>query len=129
MPAGTRRIADVTTRLAPFLKFFLDSTFAREGHKPGACLFVTGDPQEGPPNGFVESLQRAAVPRHPNWYGYKNGDPAAQAAIVDTLKRLTGLAYEPDDILLTNGAFAGLATLFLALTDPGDEVIFNSPPW
>jgi len=129
MPASSRRIQDATTRLGPFLNFFLNSTFAREGRRPGACLFVTGDPQEGPPAGFVESLQRAAVPHNPNWFGYKNSEPAAQAIVAASLLAQTGLEYLPDDIAMTNGAFAGLATLFLTLTDPGDEVIFNSPPW
>ncbi len=129
MPVSSRRIVDAAARLAPVLNFFTNSRFAREGDRPGACLFVTGDPQEGPPNGFVESLQRAAVPQNPNWFGYRNNEPAAQRAAAAGLQAQTGLAYEPDDIALTNGAFAALATLMLALTDPGDEVIYNSPPW
>lgn len=128
MPSS-HRMTEATTRMGPFLNFFLHSTFAREGRRPGACLFVTGDPQEGPPEGFVASVQRAAEPQHGNWFGYKMSEPEAQAAIVATLRARTGLDYQPEDIALTNGAFAGLATLFLALTDPGDEVIFNSPPW
>jgi aspartate/methionine/tyrosine aminotransferase len=31
--------------------------------------------------------------------------------------------------LLTNGAFAALAVVLGAIVDPGDEVIFLSPPW
>lgn len=129
MPASSHRMTAAADRMGPFLNFFLNSTFAREGRRPGACLFVTGDPQDGPPAGFVESLQRAAVPQNGNWFGYKNSEPEAQAAIVASLRAQTGLDYQPEDIALTNGAFAGLATLFLALTDPGDEVIYNSPPW
>lgn len=129
MPASSRRIMGASAHMGPFLNFFMHSTFAREGRRPGACLFVTGDPQEGPPEGFVASLQKAAVPQNPNWFGYKMSEPPAQAAVAAALQAQTGLDYQPDDIALTNGAFAGLATLFLALTDPGDEIIFNSPPW
>ncbi|MCC7359879.1 MAG: aminotransferase class I/II-fold pyridoxal phosphate-dependent enzyme [Anaerolineales bacterium] len=111
------------------MNFFLNSTFAREGNRPGACVFVAGDPWEGPPLGFVESLQRAAVPQNPNWFGYRNYVPEAQAAVAAGLRARTGLAYADEDVLLTNGAFAGLAALCLAVLDPGDEVIFNSPPW
>jgi aspartate aminotransferase len=129
MPPSSQRIEKARAKMGPFLNFFLHSTFAREGRQPGACLFVTGDPQEGPPEGFVPSLQQAAVPQNPNWFGYKMSEPASQAAVAASLLAQTGLAYAPEDIALTNGAFAGLATLLMALTDPGDEVVFNSPPW
>ena len=129
MPASSHRIIDASARMSPFINFFMNSTFAREGTRPGACVFVAGDPWEGPPPGFVESLQRAAVPQNPNWFGYRNYVPEAQAAVAAGLRTRTGLAYADEDVLLTNGAFAGLATLYLALLDPGDEVIFNSPPW
>src|SRR5262249_13180252 len=34
-----------------------------------------------------------------------------------------------DDVLMTTGAFAGLSVTLKTLIDPGDEVIFVSPPW
>jgi aspartate aminotransferase len=37
--------------------------------------------------------------------------------------------FDPEDILITNGAFAGLMISMMALVHPEDEVIFNSPPW
>lgn len=129
MSATSRRILGATAHMGPFLNFFNNSTFAREGRRPGACLFVTGDPQEGPAEGFVASLQKAAVPQHPNWFGYRLSEPAGQAVVAASLRAQTGLDYQPEDIALTNGAFAALATLYTALTDPGDEIIFNSPPW
>jgi aspartate aminotransferase len=40
-----------------------------------------------------------------------------------------GLAFEPDDVALTPGAFGALAVALDVLVDPGDEVIFSLPPW
>jgi aspartate aminotransferase len=45
------------------------------------------------------------------------------------LRERRGLAFEADDILLTNGAFAALAVVLGTIINPGDEVIFLSPPW
>ena len=39
------------------------------------------------------------------------------------------MEFKPEDIFLTTGAFAGLAVTLNAVLEPGDEVIFISPPW
>jgi aspartate aminotransferase len=41
----------------------------------------------------------------------------------------TGMAWDPEDVAMTNGGFAALAVALRALVEPGDEVIFLSPPW
>src|SRR5215212_9956061 len=56
-------------------------------------------------------------------------EPAAQDAAAASLGQLTGLPFEPDDILLTTGGFAALAVGMKAVADPGDEVIYSLPPW
>jgi aspartate aminotransferase len=125
----SRRTTDVVARLAPLVDFFTQSAFARRGDAPGACVFVAGDPQELALPGFVEALQRWVVPRSPQWYAYTLSQRSAQEAVAAGLRERLGLAFEPDDIVLTNGAFAGLAMVLALIADPGDEVIFNSPPW
>jgi aspartate aminotransferase len=39
------------------------------------------------------------------------------------------MEWDPADVAMTNGGFAALATAIRTLVDPGDEVIFLSPPW
>jgi aspartate aminotransferase len=78
---------------------------------------------------FVEALQRAAVPQHEGWFAYPESLPAAQAAVAESLRAWRGLPFAADDILLTNGGFAAIAVALRAVVDPGDEVIFCSPPW
>src|SRR5690606_19159041 len=62
------------------------------------------------------------------WHAYTMSQPPAQAAAASLVERV-GVAFEPDDIAMTNGAFTGLAAALAALTDPGDEVVYVSPPW
>jgi aspartate/methionine/tyrosine aminotransferase len=69
------------------------------------------------------------VPRDKHRFRYKMADPAAQAAAAKALSGELGLASEAEDILLARGAHGGLATALGAVVDPGDEVIFISPPW
>ena len=39
------------------------------------------------------------------------------------------MPWDPEDVAMTNGGFAALAVAMRALVEPGDEVIFLSPPW
>jgi aspartate aminotransferase len=56
-------------------------------------------------------------------------DPRAQEAAAASLTDELGIAFEPDDILLTRGATGALALAMATVLDPGDEVVFVSPPW
>ncbi len=51
------------------------------------------------------------------------------AVVAASLSRRLGRLFEAEDICLTTGGFAGLAVALAALVDPGEEVIFVSPPW
>ena len=46
-----------------------------------------------------------------------------------TLTARTGLDWDPADVAMTNGGFAAIATALRAIVEPGDEVVFLSPPW
>lgn len=123
------RIAAATEALAPVVRFFFQSAYAQRQGDPEIADFVVGNPHEMPLTGFVDALARWLPPRNKDWYAYKQSEPAAQEAVAAALRERRGLAYAAEDVLLTNGAFGGLAVLMLGLADPGDEVIFVSPPW
>jgi aspartate aminotransferase len=97
--------------------------------EPGICDFTIGNPHEMPLPAFVEALRRWAVPRDAHWYAYKMNEPASRAVVAKSLRKSRGMAFEPDDIFLTNGATAALGVVLGTIIDPGDEVIFISPPW
>jgi aspartate aminotransferase len=125
----SRQMASLLTSLAPLIDYFTASTWARRRGESGILSFVTGTPQELPPPAFVEALQRACVPRNPQWFAYKQSEPGARTTVAAALHTRLGVPFEPEDIFLTNGAFAALPVVFRTLADPGDEIIFISPPW
>jgi len=114
----------------PLLRFFTESAWStRDPDDPENADFVAGNPQEMVMPEFVEALQRWAVPQDKDWYAYKFNEPYARAAAAAALRDRRGVAFEDEDIFLTDGAFAGLNITIGTVTDPGDEVVFLSPPW
>jgi aspartate aminotransferase len=115
---------------APLWRFFTESGYAnRDIANPENCDFVAGNPQEMVLPEYVESLQRWTVPQDKDWYAYKFNEPYAQEAVATSLRERRGVPYEADDVIVTDGAFAGLNLCIRTVTDPGDEVIFLTPPW
>jgi aspartate aminotransferase len=124
LPTADRLRASV----APFLSFF-GGPFDRLNTEPDVANFAVGNPQELPMTSYVEALQRNLAPQDKDWFAYKLSEPASQSIVAESLTRHTGLAWDPDDVAMTNGGFAALAVSLRALVQPGDEVLFLSPPW
>lgn len=66
--------------------------------------------------------------------GYTKYTPAVgslelQKAICQKLLNDNGLAYEPGQIVVSNGAKHSLSNVFAAILNPGDEVIIPAPFW
>jgi aspartate aminotransferase len=57
------------------------------------------------------------------------GNLDLREAICAKLKRENGLDYKPNQIVVSNGAKQDIATLCMAMINPGDEVIILSPYW
>ncbi len=125
----TQRLGNIHTALANVLPFFEDSLFNRRIDDPLACDFIFGNPQEMPLQKYVETLQHWVVPQNKDWFAYKMSEEAPRQALALSLSQQRGLAFRPEDIHITTGAFSGLAVCLNAVLDPGDEVIFISPPW
>jgi aspartate aminotransferase len=125
----SRRIGQLMGVLAPVTRFFTDSPYARLVDQPGIHDFAIGNPHELALPDFVSALQRQLPPQNDHWYGYPSSLPEAQAAAARALSQRRGVTFAPEDIHLTNGAFVALAVALTVATDPGDEVIFISPPW
>jgi aspartate aminotransferase len=113
---------------APFLRFY-SGPFSRLNAEPDVANFAVGNPQQMPLPDYVSALQRALVPQDKDWFAYKISEPTSQRTVAATLARRTGLDWDPADVAMTNGGFAAIAVAMRTLVDPGDEVIFLSPPW
>ena len=114
--------------VAPFLEFF-GGPFAQLNTEPDVANFAVGNPQEMPLSAYVEALQHHVVPLDKDWFAYKLSEPASQRTVAATLSARTGLDWDPRDVAMTNGGFAAIAVALRTLVQPGDEVLFVSPPW
>jgi aspartate aminotransferase len=90
---------------------------------------MAGNPQELALPGLVAALTRWSVPQDKEWFAYKMMDPRAQEAAARGLGARLGLEFDPADIILARGAAGGLALCLHTVVDPGEDVLFVSPPW
>jgi aspartate aminotransferase len=120
---------DLRRPLTAFETFLRDSEWRRRARDPSIADFVVGNPHDPALPAFVDALSRATVPRRVDWYAYKMNERRSVSTVAASLRERFELPFEPDDIFMTNGNFAGLAIALRTVIDPGDEVIFISPPW
>ena len=114
--------------VGPFLSFF-QGAFAQLNEQPDVANFAVGNPQEMPLPEYVDALRRHVEPRDKDWFAYKISEEGSRQTVAESLARRTGMAWDPEDVAMTNGGFGALAVALRTLVEPGDEVIFLSPPW
>src|SRR5947208_12317739 len=122
-------LSGIIRSMSGFLAAIMDPEIGRHAADPAASNFIAGNPQELAMPQYVRTLQRWAEPKDKDWFGYKMPHRAALAAAAEGLSMELGLSFGADDIVLTRGAHGGLAAALTVVVDPGDEVIFISPPW
>ena len=90
--------------------------------------FSTGEPDFDTPENIkkacIASLQRGFTKYTPT-----PGIPELRAAICEKLKRDNNIIYDPSQIVVSCGAKQALYNVFMALLNPGDEVIVPAPYW
>ncbi|MDQ3764654.1 MAG: aminotransferase class I/II-fold pyridoxal phosphate-dependent enzyme [Actinomycetota bacterium] len=123
----TKRVMAVQQALHSFFETVLHSP-AQEG-RTLIDNFLTGDPQELPPPGFVEAIQRCSVPTSNDWFAYRFLHEPARQAAATSLSAELGVGFAAEDIFPTRGAGGAIALALHTVADPGDEVVFLSPPW
>ncbi len=123
----SREIAGLLESYEPLVAFI--GEYEPAAQKPGVADLTLGNPQDMPLAEVVGALQKWAQPRGKDHFAYKMNVPEAQRAVIAGLRERRGITYQIDDVFMTNGAFAGLTVTIGAVCDPGDEVIYISPPW
>lgn len=76
----------------------------------------------------VRRVAAEALEDQPNQYPPSLGVPELRSAVAEHGKRFYGLDVDPQSqVLVTSGATEALASCFLGLLDPGDEVVVFEP--
>jgi aspartate aminotransferase len=113
----------------PFLRWLSESRFSKKQREEGIADLMFGNPQEMPLPGYVGALTAQIAPRDKAWFAYKLSEPGSTEVVARSLARRTGVDFEPADVHMTNGGFAAIAVALRTICEPGDEIIFLSPPW
>jgi aspartate aminotransferase len=129
MSAYSRTVRGMMEYLEPVLEFIGDEMYQERVLRPEACDFRFGNPQEMPLPQIQQAIVKWAAPQNKDWFAYKFSDPKAIQVAVEALRTRVGIDFDPRDVAMTTGAFGGLASTLRAVLDPGDEVIYLSPPW
>ncbi len=93
-----------------------------------AVGFGTGEPDFDTPD-HIKQAAMDALEKGMTKYTPASGTPALKQAVVRKLKRENNLDYEVKNIVISNGAKHSLTNIFMAICDPGDEVIIPAPYW
>jgi aspartate/methionine/tyrosine aminotransferase len=91
--------------------------------------YGAGEPDFATPAHIVEAAAQACYDPRNHKYTPTAGIPELREAIAMKTERDTGLVVAPSQILVTNGGKHAVATTFMTLIDPGDEVLIPAPYW
>lgn len=75
--------------------------------------------------GAIDAINSGKYFAYPPVNGYLD----LRQAISDKFKKDNELNYTPDQIVVSNGAKQSIANVFMAMINPGDEVIVLAPYW
>ena len=129
MSVVSKRVRRADAAFAVVRDFYFKSRYGERRFEPGVCDFTFGNPHEMPLGGLVDAIRARAVPHDKNWFAYKTSEEEPQNFLAERLSAELGLAFEPEDVALTSGAFAAISVAFHAVLDAGDEVVFSEPAW
>ncbi|MFZ5755988.1 MAG: pyridoxal phosphate-dependent aminotransferase [Pseudomonadota bacterium] len=87
-----------------------------------------GEPDFDTPD-HIKAAAIEAIHKGFTKYTAVDGTPSLKKAIINKLSRDNGLAYKPEQILVSSGGKQSFFNMALALLDAGDEVIIPAPYW
>jgi aspartate aminotransferase len=90
--------------------------------------FGAGEPDFDTP-AHIKDAARAALDAGVSKYTNAAGLIELRRAVARELENVHGVPLTPEQVIITTGAKQSLFNIFLALLDPGDEVIIPAPYW
>lgn len=90
--------------------------------------FAVGEPDFPTPE-YICDAAREALKLGLTRYTPVAGTKELRGAICEKLERDNGLHYKPGEVIVSNGAKQALLNAFVAILNPGDEVLLPTPCW
>ncbi|MCR4339916.1 MAG: aminotransferase class I/II-fold pyridoxal phosphate-dependent enzyme [Gemmatimonadaceae bacterium] len=114
------------TRTATFAESMIRE-MTRVANRTGAVNLAQGFPDFPMPEPMKDAAC-AAIQGDINQYAITWGSPALRLAIAEKYRRWYGMEVDPEtDVTVCCGGTEAMASTFLALVDPGDEVVVIEP--
>jgi aspartate aminotransferase len=124
------RVSDLLEGLAPSATLAVDAKAkALKAAGEPVIGYGAGEPDFPTPAHIVEAAAKACYDPANHKYTPTAGIAELREAIAHKSKRDTGLEVSPSQILVTNGGKHSVATTFMTLLNPGDEVLIPAPYW
>ena len=122
-------ISEKVKKISPSSTLAIDAKF-KEMKAQGIDVvgFGAGEPDFDTPD-FIKQAAIKAIQDGKTKYTPAAGTMELRTAICEKLKRENGLDYAPNQIIVSNGAKHSLVNAFMAILNPGDEVIIPAPFW
>ena len=124
------RVSDLLGGLAPSATLAVDAKAkALKAAGEPVIGYGAGEPDFPTPAHIVEAAAQACYDPRNHKYTPTAGLQELREAIAMKTKRDSGLDVTPAQILVTNGGKHAVATTFMTLLNPGDEVLIPAPYW
>jgi len=123
------QLSDKALAIAPSLTLKI-SAMSKEMKQKGLDVigFGAGEPDFDTPQ-YIKAAAIDAIGKGMTKYTPASGTTELKQAICDRYQRKFGLVYQPNQVVVSNGAKQSLFNIFQAILNPGDEVIVISPYW
>ncbi|MBR5219001.1 MAG: pyridoxal phosphate-dependent aminotransferase [Clostridia bacterium] len=123
------RISKKAKSISPSPTLAIDSKF-KQMKKQGVPVvgFGAGEPDFDTPD-YIKEAGIKAIQENYTKYTPASGTVELKQAICHKVKRDTGLEYSNDNVIICNGGKHALTNVFMAILNPGDEVVIPAPFW
>jgi aspartate aminotransferase len=93
---------------------------------PGAIRLEVGEPSFTTPDHVIDAAMSAAQSGFTK-YGPNGGLASLRELLAAKIAKVDGFEVDPDQIVVTPGGMNALSSTYMALIDPGDEVLIPTP--
>lgn len=123
------QLSEKALKISPSATLAIDSKFkAMKQSGIDVVGFGAGEPDFDTPE-HIKKAAIDAIMSGQTKYTPASGTPVLKQAICDKFERDNALSYKPGQIVVSNGAKHSLVNAFMAILNPGDEVIIPAPYW
>ncbi|MDB5178631.1 MAG: Aminotransferase [Patescibacteria group bacterium] len=116
----------IAKRIAQFDSSHIRKAFSRVREIPDPIDLSIGFPEDATPD-YIKAAGIRAISQDFTRYTPSNGIFELRAAIAEKLTRENKIKVTPDLVTVTPGVTTGILLSYLALLDPGDEVLIPDP--